>query len=132
MSSVEEYIVEQSSPLREMMQKLHAILLSCTPQMEAKLTYKIPFYSYFGRLCYLNPKSDRLDLGFCKGALLDENPLLSRFELKEVRIITFKHLADISETDLRPLIFEAMILNELTKKKTKPRSNFNSNELNNS
>lgn len=117
MTSIDEYIMEQQSPMREMMQKLHCILLSCAPQMEAKLTYKIPFYYCFGRLCYLNPKSDSLDLGFCKGALLDENPLLSRTELKEVRIINFKHLSDICETDIRPLIFEAMILNELTKKK---------------
>lgn len=119
MTNVEDFIIEPRTPIREMMQKLHSILLSCAPQIEAKLRYKIPFYYCFGRLCYMNPKPDCLDLGFCKGALLNENPLLCRTELKEVRIFNYKHLSEIDETEIRPLIFEAIMLNELNRKNRK-------------
>jgi hypothetical protein len=121
MTQVEEYILEQSSPAKEMMQKLQSIFMSCAPQMEARLIYNIPFYYYFGRLCYLNPKVGSVDLGFCRGALLSPHPLLGRTELKEVRIINFTHLTAIDETILTPLIFEAMILNELNRKNRKQK-----------
>jgi len=100
-----------------MLQKLHSIILSCAPQMEAKLTYNIPFYYYYSRLCYLNLKEDGVDLGFCRGALLSEHYLLGRKELKEVRIIHYKSIQEIKEEELLPIIFEAVILNELTNKK---------------
>ena len=119
MTPVDGYIAEQSSPFREMMAKLDAILESCAPQMESKLTYNIPFYYYFGRLCYLNPKSDGIDLGFCRGAQMAPHPLLGRIELKEVRIIHYSNPVEIDDSELKPLIFEAMILNELTRKRKK-------------
>jgi len=93
--------------------------MSCAPQIEARLTYNIPFFYYFGRLCYLNPKGKSVDLGFCRCALLEEHPLLGRTELKEVRIINFTDLQSIDEAVLKPFIFDAMILNELTRKRKK-------------
>jgi len=78
MNQIDIYILNQEQPAMEMLKKLNSILLSCLPQMEARLTYNIPFYYYFGRLCYLNPKVSGVDLGFCRGALLAENPLLGR------------------------------------------------------
>lgn len=119
MTPVEEYFLEQPFPAKEILQKLHCIILSCAPQMEARLTYNIPFYYYFGRLCYLNPKGASVDLGFCRGALLSPHPLLGRTELKEVRIIHFSDLKAIAEAVLKPLVFEAMILNELTRNRKK-------------
>lgn len=116
MNPVESYILENEQPIRSMLQKIHAIICACAPQMEARLTYNIPFYYYFGRICYLNPKENSVDLGFCRGALLSEHPLLGRTELKEVRIINYKRLQDIEEETLTPLIFEAMIVNEMMKK----------------
>lgn len=116
MTRVEEYLLEQPSPAKEMVQKLHSIFLSCAPQMESKLTYNIPFYYYFGRLCYINPKPVGVDLGFCRGAMLSPHPLLGRTELKEVRIIHFRNPAEFDDSELKPLIFEAMILNEMYKK----------------
>jgi hypothetical protein len=67
-------------------------------------------------LCYLNPKTDGVDLGFCRGALLTSHSLLGRTELKEVRIVNYRSLPDIQEEILIPIIYEAMILNELKKK----------------
>jgi hypothetical protein len=37
--------------------------------------------------------------------------------LKEVRIIKYANIQEIREENLLPLIYEAMILNELTKKR---------------
>lgn len=117
MNPAESYILEIEQPKKAMLQKLHSIILSCAPQMEAKLTYHIPFYYYYGRLCYLNLKEDGVDLGFCRGALLSDHHLLGRKELKEVRIIHYNNLQEINVVELLPIIFEAIILNELTNKK---------------
>jgi hypothetical protein len=117
MDAVDFYILEKEQPLQVMLQKLHSILISCAPHMEARLTYNIPFYYYFGRLCYLNPKENSLEMGFCRGAMMNQNELLSRTELKEVRIIKYANIQEIREENLLPLIYEAMILNELTKKR---------------
>lgn len=116
MNPVESYIVENEQQIRSMLQKIHAMICACAPQMEARLTYNIPFYYYLGRIFYLNPKEDGVDLGFCRGALLAEHPLLGRAELKEVRIINYKSLQDIEEETLVPLIFEALMVNEMIKK----------------
>jgi len=67
-------------------------------------------------LCYINPKSGGIDLGLCRGTMLSPHPLLGRTELKEVRIIHFKNPTEIDDLELKPLIFEAMILNELISK----------------
>lgn len=117
MTPVDGFIAEQPTPSREMLHKLHSILMSCAPQMEARLTYDIPFYYYLGRLCYLNPKSDGVDVGFCRGAQMSPHPLLGRTELKEVRLIHYSNPAEIDESELKPLLFEAMILNELSQKR---------------
>jgi hypothetical protein len=117
MSPVEFYILEKDQHLKSILQKLHNIIISSAPSIEAKLTYNIPFYYYLGRVCYLNPKAGSVDLGFCRGALLGENHLLGRTELKEVRIINFKSLPEIQEETVVPLIFEALLLNEMIKKK---------------
>jgi hypothetical protein len=116
MNQVDLYIFEKEPRIKAMLLKLHSIITSCAPQIDAKLTYKIPFYYYFGRFCYLNPKSDSVDLGFCKGALMAKHYLLGRTELKEVRITNFKSLQEIQEEILKPLIFEALILNEIRNK----------------
>lgn len=116
MLTVESFILEIEQPIKGMLEKLHSIILSCAPHIDAKLTYNIPFYYHFGRLCYLNPRNDGVDMGFCRGALLSENHLLSRTELKEVRIIQYKSFLEIKDEELQPIIFEAIILNELLKK----------------
>lgn len=117
MSPVDLYILEKEPAHRQMLQRLHSLILSCAPKIEARLTYQIPFYYYFGRLCYLNPKTQGVDLGFCRGSLMADNPLLGRTELKEVRIIHFNSSHEIEEELLVPLIYEAMIINEMFKKK---------------
>ena len=117
MSPLDDYITDKADSAKEMLKKLHSILMCCAPQMEARLTYNIPFYYYFGRLCYLNPKSDGVDFGFCHGAQMSQHPLLGRTELKEVRIIHYSNPSEIDDSEVKPLIFEAMILNELTRKR---------------
>lgn len=85
-----------------MQQKLHSIMFSCAPQMEAILTYNIPFYYYFGQFCYMNAKADGFDLGFCLSAFMVEHPLLGWTELKEVSIIYYTNLQKIQKNTLSP------------------------------
>ena len=102
-------IVEQERAL-----KLRSIILSTALGMQEELKWKIPFYSFYGPLCYINCQSGRLSLGFYRGAeLMDESGILSSGELKQVRHIFFDSDKELPEAELKEIIFQAIELNQV-------------------
>ena len=96
---------------------LHHMIVDLAPQMEVKITYNIPFYYCYGRLCYINPhkKTDGIDLGFCRGIeLSNEQKLLEIKDRKVVCTIDFYTIKELKEKEkfVQEILQEAILLNE--------------------
>ena len=84
--------------------------------VEEPIKYGIPFYSYYGRLCFLNLGDGAVALGWCQGAFLTNTQGLLEGVGKEVRGVRIKKMTDIDQVALQTLLQEAMLLNEVEKK----------------
>ena len=80
------------------------------------MRYAIPFYSYYGRLCFLNPGDQVVVLGLCKGAFLADSQRLLEGVGKEVGHVRISSWEDIDLDALQILLQEAMLWNEVTSK----------------
>lgn len=78
MRTVDEYIESLPDNKRIICELVREIILENVPGIEEKLSFKIPFYHYFGMFMYLNNTKDGIDVAFCRGKdLLNEFPQLS-------------------------------------------------------
>ena len=69
---VDEYIESLPDEKREIAEQIREMILSLIPNVQEKLSFKIPFYHYHGMFCYLNEVKDGIDLGLCRGKDLVE------------------------------------------------------------
>lgn len=115
--AVTSFINQQPIMLRNLLSALRTIIFQTALHVEESVKYGIPFYSYHGRLCFLNPRHETVTLGLCKGAFLANAQGLLEGEGKEVRHITVKNLADLDQEALQTLLQEAILLNEVGKKR---------------
>ena len=109
-------INQQPTGIRHTLNALRVVILQAGPYIEESIKYNIPFYSHQGRLCFLNPRHDAVELGFCQGAFLSNEHGLLVGEGKEVRHVQIKSLAHIDQAALQALLQEAMLFNEAKKK----------------
>ena len=92
---------------------LREIILNSSGKIEERMTYGVPFYYYYGRLCYLNTTKKGLDIAFCRGIKLSEKfEQLERKNRKEVATITVNSAQDVDKPLLKKIMLEAMLLNE--------------------
>ena len=113
--NVSQFISQQPEPNRGMMTVLRSWVLDIGRHTEEKISNKIPAFSFFGPMCYLNPTVDGVELGFTKGyELSDDDKILESKGRKMVRSITFYSLTSLEEQEetIRHLLNEAAILNE--------------------
>lgn len=113
MTDAESFFEELDEPVRSLMLKIRQMILSASDRIEERLSYGIPFYFYFGRLFYLNPGNRIVEFGFCRGSEMMPSPLFGNDRRKEVRSITFHKIEDIKPETFKPLIYEALLMNEL-------------------
>lgn len=118
-SNVTTFINQQPARAKNILDALRTIILQTAPHLEESMQYGLPFYSYHGRLCFLNLRNETIILGLCKGAFLANAQGLLEGEGKEVRHVKIKSLTDIHPEALQMLLQEAALLNEL-KNKRKP------------
>lgn len=113
--NVRQYISEQPQPQREMMTVLRSWILDLGSHTQEKMSYKKPYFSFYGTMCYLNPHEEGVDLGFTKGyELSDDQKILESKGRKQVKTITFHSVAELEETEeaIRHVLNQAAILNE--------------------
>ena len=119
MSPVEFFILGQPENLKPILKRLRGLILSASPYVEEKLVYNIPFFYGKKRIFYLNPQDNWVDLGFCEGYLLAENPVLQTKDRTQVKTIRFLSIAEINEDVVLPIIHEAIIIDQIKNKKGK-------------
>ncbi len=115
MNAVQGYIADQRNTQKEIMSVLRTWILDLGPHAQEKISYKIPFFYFYGPMCYLNPTPDGVDLGFVQGkSLSNEQGLLQMKQRKTVATIRFHSLAEVEarEAQIRQILNEATILNQ--------------------
>ena len=94
---VTAFINQQPPKLRNILSALRTTILQSGLSIEESIKYGLPFYSYYGQLCFLNPRDEIVLLGLCKGAALSNTQGLLEGDGKEVRHVRIRNLSDIHQ-----------------------------------
>jgi hypothetical protein len=133
--SADEIILSLPRKEQVIVKRLRALILDCLPRAEEKVSYGVPFYRHNKMICFIWPPSILwgpkrtietqqaigVTLGFCQGNLMaNEDGLLLAEGRKQVYCMYFHSLEDIKDDQLRPLLFEAELIDDsFAKKKIK-------------
>lgn len=118
---VDEYIDNLSENQQAIAEQVRRLLFSLVPGIQEKLSFKIPFYHYFGMFCYLNSIPGGMDLGFCRGKdFAGEFPSLELKGRAIVASVSLFSVKDIKQKEVREIIVAAALWNEEAKKKKIP------------
>ncbi|MBK8520708.1 MAG: DUF1801 domain-containing protein [Chitinophagaceae bacterium] len=118
---VDEYIDNLSETQQAIAKNLRSLLFNLVPEIQEKLSFKIPFYHYFGMFCYINAIPNGIDLGLCRGKdLTGEFPSLELMGRAIVASVSLHSVKDIKEKEVREIIIAAALWNEEAKKKKIP------------
>ena len=111
--AVDEYVSKLPENIQQLVEKLRRIILTSSEKIQEQIKHKIPFYSYKGQLCYINPSDEKVVLGFSRGADLPDEFRMLVGSGKSVRHVVFNASQKIDEDKVRNLIYEALIVNEI-------------------
>jgi hypothetical protein len=111
--AVDEYVSKLPENIQQLVEKLRRIILTSSDKIQEQIKHKIPFYSYKGQLCYINPSDEKVVLGFSRGADLPDEFRMLVGTGKSVRHVVFDTSKKIDEDKVRNLIYEALIVNEI-------------------
>ena len=114
--TIPAFISQQPVALHPILRALRQNIFQAAPYVVELMQYHIPFYTYHGRLCYLNPRQGAIELGLCQGAFLSNAQGLLVGDGKQVRHLRVKSLGALNQTALQALLQEAMLWNELSGK----------------
>ncbi len=115
MNSSENYILNQPEIYQPVFKKLRQIVLQSAPGIEEKLRYGIPFFDYYGWMCYLSPLKNNkgVYIAFLKGFELSNiQGILEANGRSMVKSVTYTHVNEIDEKMLNEILQEALFLNE--------------------
>lgn len=122
--TVQYFIGDQPEPQRTIMTVLRSWILDLGPHVSEKISYKVPFFYFYGPICYLSFDGEGVSLSFTKGHQLSrEHTVLEAKGRKQVQSITFYSVAEIEEheDEVRQILNEAAILNEYLYKRNKKK-----------
>jgi hypothetical protein len=111
---VEDYIYDFEGSQKETMMYIHK-LLTLEFNFISKLRFKIPFYYKKSWICYLNPlKNNSVEFAFVRGnELSNEQGILESKDRKQVMGIDLTELSKIPLKELKEIIQEAILLDEI-------------------
>ncbi len=120
MPSVADFILDLPSSEQSLAGRLRGLILECIPDVEERLSYGVPYFYRFSRICFIWPASapnsghdEGVLLGFCRGHLLsNENGLFDMGQRKEVGIVQYRSLREIDEDAVRETLYEAVLADE--------------------
>ncbi len=114
---VNDYIESLPDAKREIAEALRELLFTTVPHIEEKLSFKIPFYHYFGMFCYINAVKDGIELVFCRGKdLVFAWPQLEQKGRAIMAGVTFTHKKEIATFNVEALLIGAAAWNEEAKR----------------
>jgi hypothetical protein len=113
MRLVDTYIESLPEERRDLCEQVRAMIFELVPGVEEKLSFRIPFYHYFGMFMFLNNTKTGIDVVFCRGKdLLDEFPQLTTTNRAIMAGVCITRREDIRTLQLKQLILTAAGWNE--------------------
>jgi len=104
---------------------LRELIFECIPDCKEKLAYNVPFYYRHTRVVFIWAASipwGSLDkgvaLGFCKGTQLFD---LDTTDRKQIGRKIFQTVKEINQTEIRQLLYEAVLLDDKDFKRKKKK-----------
>ena len=71
--TIEDYVQRMEHRWQQkLVRSILDIIRSVDPKLEEGIKYGIPYFSYGGGLCYINPTKDRVNLGIAYGSALKD------------------------------------------------------------
>lgn len=130
--SVEDFLNYLPDNELKIVEALRSMMFECIPDVKEKLSYNVPYYYRFSRVCFIWPGSvpwgkvpkEGVELGFCKGHLLADPSYLNIENRKQVYIKTFYSIKEIDWSVTRQLIYEAVVIDEEQAKLKKKKQCF--------
>ena len=114
---VDEYIESLPDEKREIAEQLREMILTIIPNVQEKLSFKIPFYHYHGMFCYLNEVKDGIDLGLCRGKdLIDVLPQLEQGNRVMVASVIIRSKKEIQTKNIQDVLLTAVNWQEEAKR----------------
>jgi hypothetical protein len=105
---VDEYIESLPDEKREIAEQLREMILTIIPNVQEKLSFKIPFYHYHGMFCYLKQVKDGIDLGLCRGKdLIDVLPQLEQGNRVMVASVIIRNKKEIQTKKIQDVLLTA-------------------------
>ena len=105
---VDEYIESLPDEKREIAEQVRELILSVIPNVQEKLSFKIPFYHYHGMFCYINEVKDGIDLGLCRGKdLVDVLPQLEQGKRVMVASVIIRNKKEIRSKQIEEVLLTA-------------------------
>ena len=114
--SIDDFLDSLEGPEKLITEELRRITLSALPDIQERLSYNVPFYSRFKRICYIWPASvpwgglkpgDGVAFGFCQGDKIRHGGYLETGTRKHVAIKRYQSLKEIDLALLVDLLVEA-------------------------
>lgn len=122
MNLVDEYITSLDREKALLFKHIRGILLKCVPSSSETIKYGVPYYEYFGHMCYISPTKKGVNLGFTRGHQLSNEQGLLTGDGKVVRHLHFETINDYEDQEVMTIINEAILLNEVLYKQKKSRN----------
>ena len=118
---VDTYIGSLPKNLQPIANTIRELIFDIVPNVQEKLSFKVPFYHYFGMFCYINKVKDGLALCIIRGKdLLLEFPQLEQGNRATVASITLNYLKDISTLQVKEIIGTAAQWQQIAWEEKKP------------
>lgn len=108
---VEEYIESLSSPQREIARNIRKIIKETFPAIKENFKWNQPSYDYNGSICYIAAFEDHVDVGFFRGAHMDDPNHILKGTGKQLRHLKVRKLEDINKVVIKEFVKEAVKLN---------------------
>jgi hypothetical protein len=99
---VKEYIAKQSSPQKEILQKLRKIILKAFPDIKEEMKWGVPVYK--GGKYYIGSLRDSVNMGFSVKGMPEKDKKLFKGSGKFMRHIKIRTLQEIDEKQIVKLM----------------------------
>lgn len=104
--------------VRELILASDILIQSLLPQIILELKWKVPYYSYFGKMCYLNVSKGKFYIAFFNNKKLLHHANMDH-SMKMVSKLYIDDMEKLNKAYVSELIVEVAMMNELSKSKKK-------------